>query len=97
MADLRHRPMPWSTMPPDLIRYVIEYGHARRHRPFVRLEWSADAPRIKTVGARKVDSCANIQQSPGVTYVPGLICHPCSRPDAKVRRRGQRMIKSVYV
>ena len=23
---------------------------------------------------------------PGVTYVPGLICHPCSRPHARVRR-----------
>jgi uncharacterized protein YjbI with pentapeptide repeats len=25
--------------------------------------------------------------SPGVTYVPGLICHPCSRPHGEVGRR----------
>ena len=24
---------------------------------------------------------------PDVTYVPGLICHPCSRPHGGVRRR----------
>ena len=40
------------------------------------------------------------QQSPGVTYVPGLFCHPCSRPHAGVRppaklRAGQRNNASI--
>jgi len=30
---------------------------------------------------------ATPQPSPGVTYVPGLFCHPCSRPHARVSRR----------
>ena len=42
--------------------------------------------RIRQISARKPVS-ATPQRSPGVTYIPGLFCHPCSRPQARVIRR----------
>lgn len=55
--------------------------------PVVRLESGAVAPRISTIDARRPVHRATQKQTQGVTYVPGLICHPCSRPHAGVSRR----------
>jgi len=56
-----------------------------RQGVFVRFEWSADAPQNRAIRARSTAREVYRGRPPGVTYVPGLICHPCSRPHARVR------------
>jgi hypothetical protein len=59
-----------------------------RTERIVRLESGADAPRIWTISLRKIHRRAGTRHpSEGVTYVPGLFCHPRSRPHAGVGRR----------
>jgi hypothetical protein len=48
----------------------------------VRPESGADAPRVRTFRVRRFGRRAVERRPQGVTYVPGLICHPCSRPHA---------------
>jgi hypothetical protein len=87
MADPRDIDLGRSTSPRRLYPHVIEHCPPGRQRGFVRLEWGADAPRNQAIQARKRRRRGVGKQTQGVTYVPGLICHPCSRSDGEVGLR----------
>lgn len=85
-ADSPARDVPSSTTHGELITYGIERGLSWRQSLPLRLEPGIAAPRICPISAPKTRPRGIRTQTQGVTYVPGLICHPCSRPHGEVRR-----------
>jgi hypothetical protein len=73
----------------ELNTYVIELQTSWRQSVSCEIEPVADAPRIYTLRAPKSILRIVERQTQGVTYVPGLICHPCSRPHGEVSRRSE--------
>jgi hypothetical protein len=86
---------PWSTTPRELCIRAIESRPSRRQSSFVRLQRGLTLREAERSRPPKTTIAQQNDSNNGVTYVPGLICHPCSRLHGLVSRPRCNRLGSV--